>query len=50
MFDGTTTENDWIGFREVKELPFGLNGEKGFYGATNNRVVPDNSELDIGAN
>lgn len=49
ILDGTTTAHDWIGFYEAKDLPKGMNGEKGYYGAANNRIVPEHCALDIGA-
>lgn len=49
ILDGTTTEHDWEGLTNMKNLPYGLNPKKGFYVTANNRIVPENSKFDLGA-
>ena len=48
MLDGTTTEDDWIGFVKAKEMPFIINPKKGFIVTANNRPMPENVNSDIG--
>ena len=49
VFDGTTSQHDWEGIVELKNLPFVLNPKKGFYHTANQRIVPENSKFDIGS-
>lgn len=37
VLDGTTSENDWIGFLPPKDLPRVINPKKGFIVTANNR-------------
>lgn len=50
VLDGTTTAYDWNGLVPVRDLPRGFNPTKGFFSTANNRVMPENSVDDIGAN
>jgi penicillin amidase len=47
--DGTTSEDDWIGFIKPVDLPRVINPKKGFIVTANNRQMPDNSVTDQGA-
>jgi penicillin amidase len=49
VHDGSTSAFDWVGQSPIEHLPFSLNPSKGYYVASNNRVVPENSKYDIGA-
>lgn len=49
VIDGSTTKHDWEGITDIKNLPFVINPEKGYVVAANNRIVPDNSKFDFGA-
>lgn len=50
VLDGTTTAYDWDRLVPVRDLPRGFNPTKGFFSTANNRVMPENSINDIGAN
>lgn len=39
IFDGTTTENDWLGYVPSNELPYTLNPSQNFIATANNKVV-----------
>lgn len=41
VLDGTTTEFDWDGVRDLKENPYIINPEKGYIVTANNRQYPD---------
>jgi acyl-homoserine lactone acylase PvdQ len=49
IFNGTSSDYDWIGVHQFRDLPYGINSQKGFYAAANSRIVPEHSTLDIGA-
>jgi penicillin amidase len=49
VLDGTNSDNDWDGYLPAKSMPRVINPKKGYIVTANNRVVPENSELDIGA-
>jgi penicillin amidase len=49
ILDGTTSDFDWEGFADIKDLPRSLNPKKGYIVTANNRQVPDNSKFDHGA-
>lgn len=50
ILDGRTSEFDWEGFVECKDLPESINPSRGFIATANNRQVPDNASFDYGAN
>ncbi|MFO7525338.1 MAG: penicillin acylase family protein [Ignavibacteriaceae bacterium] len=39
IFDGTTTENDWLGFVPYDELPYLINPPQNFIATANNKVI-----------
>lgn len=39
IFDGTTTDNDWLGHVAYDELPFMINPQQNFIATANNKVV-----------
>lgn len=49
IIDGSTSYHDWEGTVETTELPFAVNPKKGYFVSANNRVVPEHSKSDIGA-
>lgn len=49
VLDGTTSEDDWVGWVKPRDLPLIVNPKKGFFVTTNNRQMPDNVKSDIGA-
>ncbi len=49
VLDGTKSDNDWIGYVEPKDLPRVINPKKGFIVTANNRQMPDNVNIDLGA-
>lgn len=49
VLDGTTTAYDWNGLLAIKELPFSINPEKGYFVTANNRQMPDHSTNDVAA-
>jgi penicillin amidase len=48
VLDGTSSEDDWIGFVKAKDLPLIINPKKGFIVTANNRPMPENVISDIG--
>ena len=48
VLDGTTTDNDWIGFVKPADLPRIINPKKGFIVSANNRAMGDHAINDIG--
>lgn len=50
VLDGRTSEFDWDGFVDAKDLPRVINPESGYIETANNRQVPDNAKFDYGAN
>lgn len=49
VYDGTNSNNDWLGYMSAKELPRVANPKKGFIVTANNRIVPENFASDTGA-
>lgn len=49
VLDGTTSEDDWVGFVKPRDLPRVINPKKGYIVTANNRQMPDNVISDIGA-
>ncbi len=49
VLDGTKSDNDWIGYVKPKDLPRVINPKKGFIVTANNRQMPDNVNIDLGA-
>jgi penicillin amidase len=49
VLDGTTSDNDWVGFVTPSDLPRVINPKKGFLVTANNRQMPDNVHTDLGA-
>jgi len=49
ILDGSTSYHDWEGVVSTKDLPFAVNPKKGYYVSANNRIVPEHSKSDIGA-
>jgi len=49
VIDGSTSYHDWEGIIETKEVPFAMNPKKGYFISANNRIVPEHSKYDIGA-
>lgn len=49
VIDGTTSEYDWVGYKELKELPYVVNPKKGYLITANNRQYTDNIKDDFGA-
>jgi len=49
IIDGSTSFHDWEGTVGTEELPFAVNPKKGYFVSANNRIVPENSKTDIGA-
>ena len=49
IIDGSTTKHEWVGRLQVKDLPFAMNPKKGYFLSANNRIVPDHSKFDVGA-
>lgn len=39
IFDGTTTENDWLGYVLYDELPYIINPQQNFLATANNKVI-----------
>lgn len=39
IFDGTTTENDWLGYVPYDELPYIINPQQNFLATANNKVI-----------
>ena len=49
VLDGTTSEFDWTGLLPLSVNPRSVNPERGYIMTANNRQVPDNVKLDVGA-
>lgn len=49
IIDGSTSKHDWEGITDLKNLPLVINPEKGYFISANNRIVPENSKYDFGA-
>ena len=49
VLDGTTSDDDWVGYLKPKDLPRVINPKKGFIVTANNRQMPDNVASDMGA-
>ena len=49
VLDGTTTQDDWVGYLKPKDLPRVINPKKGYIVTANNRQMPDNVNIDVGA-
>lgn len=49
VLDGTKRDDDWIGWLPAKKLPRVVNPKKGYIVTANNRQMPDNIHLDVGA-
>lgn len=48
VLDGTTSEFDWDGLKDLKENPYVINPKKGYVVTANNRQYPDNVDSDFG--
>lgn len=49
ILDGTSSVHDWIGIAPLKDMPFYINPESGYFHSSNSRNVPDFSKFDYGA-
>jgi len=49
VLDGTTTDDDWVGFVKPRDLPRVINPKKGYIVTANNRQMPENVISDVGA-
>lgn len=49
IIDGSTSKHDWDGTVDLKDLPMAINPDKGYFIAANNRIVPEKSKYDFGA-
>jgi penicillin amidase len=49
ILDGSKSDDDWVGYVKPKDLPRVINPKKGFIVTANNRQMPDNVNIDVGA-
>ena len=49
VLDGTTSQHDWVGIADLKDMPFYINPESGYFHSSNSRNVPENSKFEYGS-
>ena len=49
VLDGTSTVHDWEGIAKIKDMPYYINPESGYFHTSNSRNVPEHSKFEYGA-
>jgi acyl-homoserine lactone acylase PvdQ len=49
VLDGTSTVHDWEGIASIKDMPYYINPDSGYFHTSNARNVPENSKYEYGA-